>query len=57
MKVLHLFRSPSDQFTEELIAKAFADHQNDRYLLYVEQVDYEELLKRILESDKVICWW
>jgi len=56
MKVVYIFRSEPDETTKNLAEVLAKDCEVFEFKLY-EDVDYQELAKKILESDKVICWW
>ena len=56
MSVLHIYRSEPDEITKKL-AEALSDEDTVEFKLYEGNVDYEELVKKIFECDKVICWW
>ena len=56
MSVLHIYKSEPDELTKEL-AEALSDEGTVEFKLYEGNVDYEELVKKIFECDKVICWW
>ncbi len=56
MSVLHIYKSEPDELTKEL-AKALSGESTVEFMLYEGNVDYEELVKKIFECDKVICWW
>jgi hypothetical protein len=55
MAILHIYRSEPDETTKEL-AKAMSEDAVEVHL-YKGDVDYEGLVKKIFECDKVICWW
>jgi hypothetical protein len=56
MKVLHIFRSEPDDLVRLFIRGMNVDSARE-VALYRGQVDYDQLVKEIFESDKVICWW
>ncbi len=56
MKVVYIFRSEPDETTKNLAEVLAKDCEVFEFKLY-EDVNYQELAKKILESDKVICWW
>jgi hypothetical protein len=56
MKVLHIFRSEPDDLVRLFIRGMNADVARE-VALHRGQVDYDQLVKEIFESDKVICWW
>jgi len=56
MSILHIYRSEPDETTKKL-AEALSDENPVEFKLYEGNADYEELVKKIFECDKVICWW
>ncbi len=56
MKVVYIYRSEPDDVTKKIAESLAEGNEVFEFKLY-ESVDYEELAKKILECDKVICWW
>ena len=56
MKVLHIFRSEPDDLVR-LFIRGMAVETSREVALHRGEVDYDQLVKEIFESDKVICWW
>jgi len=56
MKVLHIFRSRPDETVNALMAP-FSDQEEKKTVLYESEVDWDQLVDDIFESDKVISWW
>ncbi len=57
MKILHVMRSAPDELTRGFIQGMSKGESAKEVRLYEAQVDYDQLVKDIFESDKVICWW
>lgn len=57
MKILHVFRHPPDEVTQELAAAVSRDREASEFSLYREPVDYDALLKMVLTHDQAISWW
>ena len=55
MRFLHIFRSEPDDLVRMFIRGLNAESRE--VALFRGQVDYDQLVKEIFESDKVICWW
>jgi len=56
MDILHICRTEPDETVATLIqdvsgAEAYVLH------LYVDDVDWEQVLEAVLDSEKVISWW
>lgn len=57
MKVLHIFRSKPDGETLKLVKILSRGNRWQTTHLPRETVDYNELVKRVFDADKVISWW
>ena len=57
MKILHILRSAPDDIVCKLIEDASQGTEGIEVPLYREGIDYDQLVKDIFESDRVICWW
>lgn len=57
MKILHIFRHPSDEVTRELVAITSRERETTEFRLYENPVDYDRLLELVLTNDQVISWW
>ena len=57
MKILHVIRTEPDEMTVNFINETSQGNVSKEILLYQEDVDYDQLLKEICESNKVISWW
>ncbi len=57
MKILHILRSAPDQMVREFISALAAAGDGVEISLGGERVDYDQLIKEIFESQKVISWW
>ena len=57
MKILHIYRHPPDEVTQELAAAVSRDRETAEFFLYQESVDYDALLQLVLTHDQAISWW
>ena len=57
MKILHLLKSAPDADTMTLVRLMSEGRDSEEALLYTGAVDYDELVKKIFDSDQVACWW
>ena len=56
LRILYIYRSKPDETTKKIASKFAGGAEVIEVKLY-EDVDYEDLAKKILECDKIICWW
>jgi len=57
MKILHILRSEPDEMTQIFIRELSRDVVSSKIPLYQGEVGYDELVKEIFDSDRVISWW
>jgi len=57
MTVLHILRTKPDEETLDLISKLSEDNNCRTVTLFEDAVDYDELVKMIFASDRLISWW
>ena len=57
MKILHILRSAPDDIVRKFIEDAPQATESIERPLYRGEIDYDQLLNDIFESDRVICWW
>ncbi len=57
MKILHLMRSKPDDLVKKFIKESSAGQESKEVVLYEGKVDYDQLVRDIFDSDKVISWW
>lgn len=57
MKILHVLRSEPDDMVRLFIKETSAGEESEEVVLYQGVVDYDQLVKKIFESDRVISWW
>ena len=57
MKILHILRSNPDDMIRLFIKEISADGERKEVPLYQGAVDYDQLVKEIFESDRIISWW
>jgi hypothetical protein len=57
MKILNVYRSEPDETTKKLVAIVTRDRESDSFDLTVANPDYDQLVDKIMNADKTICWW
>ncbi len=57
MKILHILRSKPDDMVRLLIKEISADEKSREFPLYAGAVNYDQLVKEIFQSDRIISWW
>lgn len=57
MKILHLFKTEPDADTRELAAALSREREAAEMRLYAGAVDYDELVAKVFDNDRVVCWW
>lgn len=57
MKILHILRSKPDDMVRLLIKEISAGEKSREVLLYAGVVNYDQLVKDIFQSDRIISWW
>jgi len=57
MKILNVYRSEPDDTTKKLVEIVSRDRDADSFDLNVDSPDYDQLVDKILDADKTICWW
>jgi len=57
MKTLHILRSEPNEMVRNFIRETSQNAESVEYPLYAGEINYDQLLKEIFGSDKVICWW
>jgi hypothetical protein len=57
MKLLHILRSEPDDLVRLFITGMSRGQSAKEVPLHRGPVDYDQLVKDIFQSDKVICWW
>lgn len=57
MKVLNVYRSEPDDTTKKLVEIVTRDRESDSFDLNVDSPDYDQLVDKIMDADKTICWW
>ena len=57
MKVLNVYRSEPDETTKKLVEIVTRDRESDSFDLNVDNPDYDQLVDKIMDADKTICWW
>ena len=57
MRVLHILKTQPDDEARQLIDALSEGEDAVEAQLFSEPVDYAHLMRKIFESDKVLCWW
>ena len=57
MMILHILRSEPDQMVGTFIKELSNHSESDEFLLYEDEVNYSQLVKKNFASDQVVCWW
>jgi hypothetical protein len=57
MRILHILRSEPDEMVRMFIREVSESEESMEVTLYQGEVDYQQLLKDIFASDRVISWW
>jgi hypothetical protein len=57
MKLLHILKSEPDETVKKLMALVSQGHEVQTFNLYEDAVDYQELVRLIMNTDKNISWW
>jgi hypothetical protein len=57
MKILHILRSEPSDLVRRFIAAMSRGEGTREFPLHRGAVDYDELVREIFQSDRVICWW
>lgn len=57
MKILHILRSEPDDMVRLFIKEINAGEKSLQIPLYVGAVNYDQLVKEIFQSDRIISWW
>ncbi len=55
--MLHLLRSAPDEMTRLFIDESSKDKESSEVCLYEGATDYDALIEKIFENDRVISWW
>ena len=56
-KILHILKTEPDELQMTLMKNLSKNSAGRQFPLYVENVDYDELIDLIFEHDQVITWW
>ena len=57
MNILHIFKSEPDKITKTLTDIVSEGNDSEVFHLFDEGADYEMLIDKIFDNDKVISWW
>ena len=57
MKLLHILKSEPDETVKKLMAIVSEGREVQTIKMYGHDIDYLELVRLIVESDKNISWW
>ncbi len=56
MKILYIYKSEPNETTKKLAEALAEGSEVVEVKLYEGNVDYEDLINKIFECDKVVCW-
>jgi|Deesub1362A_J573_1020465.scaffolds.fasta_scaffold00131_27 hypothetical protein len=57
MKVLEILKSPADETVKKIIHVHSQGNEVEVFKLYEGVPDYDALIDKIFDYEKVICWW
>ena len=57
MKILHIYKSEPDTDTRELAGILSEKRETTEMRLYAGSIDYDDLVAKVFENDRVVCWW
>jgi len=57
VKILHIVKSEPDDETRRLVDALSDGEDAVEEQLFAGPVNYGELVEKIFNSDKVLCWW
>jgi hypothetical protein len=57
MTILHILRSEPSPLVRKLIAGMDRGASGREFPVHQGAVDYDQLVRAIFESDRVVCWW
>jgi hypothetical protein len=57
MKILQVYRSEPNDDVKTLVEILNRDRDADEFKLYNDNPDYDELVAKIFDADKTVCWW
>jgi len=56
-RILHILKTEPDELQMTLMKNLSKSSASRQFPLYVENVDYDELIDLIFDYDQVITWW
>ena len=57
MKILQVYRSEPNDDVQTLVGILNRDRDADEFKLYDEDPNYDQLVEKIFDADKTVCWW
>ena len=57
MKILNVYRSEPDDAVKKLVEVVSEGNETDTFDLAEDSPNYDELIDKLYEADKAICWW
>ena len=57
MKILQVYRSEPNDDVKTLVEILNRDREADAFKLYDGEPNYDELVTKIFDADKTVCWW
>jgi len=57
MKILQIYRTEPNDDVKTLVEILNRDRDADEFKLYGDNPNYDELVAKIFDADKNVCWW
>ena len=57
MKILQIYRTEPNDDVKTLVEVLNRDRDADEFKLYSDNPNYDELVAKIFDADKNVCWW
>jgi hypothetical protein len=57
MKILQVYRSEPNDDVKTLVGILNRDRDADEFKLYDGEPNYDDLVTKIFDADKTVCWW
>jgi len=57
VKILHIYKTEPTETTKKLVEILNRDRDVEEVRLYVGEPNYDILVEKIFEADKVVSWW
>lgn len=57
VKILHIYKSEPSDTVKKLVEILNRDRDAEEIKLYLNEPNYDLLVKKLFEADKSVCWW